>query len=574
MKIKWYLFILCISVISLDPLSSAYESPFIRRKRDFKSGAPKPINLLTTEDRKLSQKFSRSTPPLSPLPMRKPFRSLTVVTPTSMRQENPEEIIQENTVYEADVSVTCSTSDFVVRVRRGFYGLGADEHELTLGSSCRSNGDLGPHGDLLFTYPLTSCSGVRELLRDFLIYKYVLHYEPSPKRFPSRAHPIDVVVECHYLRHYSVQQLAVRPTWQTVVVGKKLKGRPIDFEITSMDVNIQVSALHLLTGEKLYISSCNATSSSGPKSSLKYIIVGNFGCMLDSKLNPGSSEFISRTDETLRFSFKAFQFTADPDTEVSIHCKLFVTSEDSGPAHKSCTYRDHRWRALAGHDSICDCCESKCVTIKPRRALVEGSASSGPLLVSDPLYTAEEGFLPVTSSAVGSIREDKINGSYYIGWNSNDEIWESAAVLKHDDGENKEQQLEESETIFGAMTESDLQELDYKESASEVRNFTEFREDGSGDDDNDTDILELSEEQMIYVNWTEGEALQNQNLPSQVALQRELEPPDCEEEDAKYACGGGGEEDGMTSFKVELKSDSSLGDSVDEEEKTWYFTWR
>jgi len=165
MKTKWYLFILCISVISLGSFSSAYEFPFIRRKRDFKSGAtkPKPINLSTIEDRKLSQKFSSSTPPSSQLPMRKPFRSLTVVTPTSMRQEQPEERIQSDIAYDPDVSVTCSTSDFVVRVRRGFYGLGADEHELTIGSSCKSNGDLGPQGDLLFTYPLASCSVVREV---------------------------------------------------------------------------------------------------------------------------------------------------------------------------------------------------------------------------------------------------------------------------------------------------------------------------------------------------------------------------------------------------------------------------
>lgn len=39
--------------------------------------------------------------------------------------------------------------------------------------------------------------------------------------------------------------------------------------------------------------------------------------MLDSKADPGSSQFVSRTDRTLRFSLKAFQFTSDPETEVS-----------------------------------------------------------------------------------------------------------------------------------------------------------------------------------------------------------------------------------------------------------------
>ena len=40
--------------------------------------------------------------------------------------------------------------------------------------------------------------------------------------------------------------------------------------------------------------------------------------MLDSKSDPGASRFVSRTDKTLRFSIQAFQFTADPDSEVSV----------------------------------------------------------------------------------------------------------------------------------------------------------------------------------------------------------------------------------------------------------------
>lgn len=62
-----------------------------------------------------------------------------------------------------DVSLTCSTSDFVVRVKPAFYGLGAAAEELRLGDTCRSNGVLRPYGDLLFTYPLTACEAVRQV---------------------------------------------------------------------------------------------------------------------------------------------------------------------------------------------------------------------------------------------------------------------------------------------------------------------------------------------------------------------------------------------------------------------------
>ncbi|XP_041828530.1 zona pellucida sperm-binding protein 3 [Melanotaenia boesemani] len=596
MKTKCYLLILCISVI-LPALSFAYESQLSRGRNVFELGAPnhEPISVSTTESQKLRQRISGAAALLSSLGLGRSFRSSTLVTPPSMRPGQ----MQADSPNDPDVSVTCSASDFVVRVRRAFYGLGADAQELTLGSDCKSNGDLGPHGDLLFKYPLTSCDAVRELPRGFLVYKYVLHYEPSSKRFPSRALPIDVSIECHYQRDYSVHQLAVQPTWQTVIVRKKLKGHPMDFQIRLMDdswktpaktheyllgqtVNVQVSNPHLSPGEKLYINVCYAAPSSDSKSSLRYTVIDNFGCMLDSKQDPGASEFISRTDKTLRFSLKAFQFTADPDTEVSIHCKLLVTSEDPGPAHKSCTYRGHRWRALAGHDSICECCESKCVTSKHRRALKEGSASSGPLLVSDQPYTVEDDLLPVSPSAASKI-EDKTNRNDYTQLNSPEKIWENGNVEKYADDKNTKQQFEERETILGADPEPDLEKLDYIErvledewSEPKVRNFNMFREDGSGGDEGE-DFSEISEEHMSHENQEEGELLHHgeqlkPTLPTKSGLQRELEPPDCEEENKKHACRV--EEDGTTASVVQLIRETSRADVVNEEEKTWYFTWR
>lgn len=40
--------------------------------------------------------------------------------------------------------------------------------------------------------------------------------------------------------------------------------------------------------------------------------------MLDSKGDLGTSEFVSQTDRTVRLSVLAFQFTADPNTEVRV----------------------------------------------------------------------------------------------------------------------------------------------------------------------------------------------------------------------------------------------------------------
>ncbi|XP_008279667.1 zona pellucida sperm-binding protein 3 [Stegastes partitus] len=532
-----------------------------------------------------------------------------------MRQEKPEANIQSDFAFLPDVSVTCSTSDFVVRVKPAFYGLGADVEELRLGSSCKSNGLLRPYGDLLFTYPLTACDGVRELPHGYLVYKFELHYEPSPRRFPSRAHRIKVEIECRYPRDHHVHQLAVRPTWQTYVMRKRLKGRPSDFQIKLMDdsrsepaqsqvyhlgqtMHFQVSAPFLPPGGKLYINSCYATPSSDSKSSLKYTIIDNYGCMLDSKRDPGASQFISRTDNSLSLSLKAFQFTVDPDTEVSIHCKLFVTSEDPGPTHKSCTYRDNRWKALTGDDSICECCESQCVTSKPWTAMMEGSARSGPLLVSDQPYTPEEGFLPVRSSVFSNRKEDEVAENHDIDeLHSNETLWEIEEVVKNDDGlEDEELQLEESGTILGDMKEPDLDELSLRErlledeqSEPEVRNLNEYKEDGSGYEERDSSQSKVKErfkeggeisdmDQMIHLSQRKGEGLPHwvqveETLLSEVSLQRKVEPPDSThgvENGTHTGRGEGG--DVMIASEVERRNDSSLAER-DEKEMTWYFTW-
>ncbi|XP_069580376.1 zona pellucida sperm-binding protein 3-like [Brachyistius frenatus] len=446
-----------------DDITAAdtYDSPITRGKRGFKLGAPKPKSIkLATEGRKSRQKFPSSKSPLSQLGSQRSYPPVTPVTPPPIDPGAIYARTQSDFAYLPDVSVTCSTSNFVVRVKRAFYGLGADAEELELGSSCKSNGVRRPHGDLLFTYPLTACDGVRQLPPGYLVYKFVLHYEPSPRRFPSSAHRLDVDVECRYQRDHHVHQLVVKPTWETVIVRKNLKGRPNEFQIKLMDdswsrpaesrvyqlgqtVNFQVSAPHLPAGGKLYIKSCYATPPSG-ESSLKYPIIGNSGCLLDSKRDPGASRFLSRTNKTLRLSLKAFQFTADPDTEVRVHCKFLVTSEEPGPAHKSCTYKGNMWGALTGDDSICECCESQCVTSKTRRAMMEGSASSGPLMVSDQPYTVEDGFLPVSSSLATKMREENNKISRYI-----DELPESAGIVKDDDDDDDDDGTGRRSSFYG-----------------------------------------------------------------------------------------------------------------------------
>lgn len=107
---------------------------------------------------------------------------------------------------------------------------------------------------------LTCCSP--QSSHDYLVYKYVLRYEPSPKRFPTQAYPIQVDIECRYprfglarnkfvflanvssrhlvsseklSRNHHVYQLSVQPTWKTEVVRKRLTGSLNKFQIELMD---------------------------------------------------------------------------------------------------------------------------------------------------------------------------------------------------------------------------------------------------------------------------------------------------------------------------------------------------
>ncbi|XP_062325875.1 zona pellucida sperm-binding protein 3 isoform X4 [Osmerus eperlanus] len=216
-------------------------------------------------------------------------------------------------------------------------------------------------------------------------------------------------------RYHHVYRLAVRPTWSTRIMHKTLKWRSIDFQIQLMDdswttpaqsqvyllgqtVNFQVTALHLPHGSlKLFIRNCYATTTSG--TSATYTIIDNFGCMQESQRNLGRARFVSpRTDGSLRFSLSAFQFTSDPHVQVTMHCNVFLTSEEPGPLHKSCSYTEHGWRALTGEHTICDCCNTTCSRL--RSALLEGSVTSSPLQISDQSYLtltpAEQSYLTLT----------------------------------------------------------------------------------------------------------------------------------------------------------------------------------
>lgn len=163
MNTNFYLYILWgVSSIVLLCAGDAHETPNKSTKKLFNPGAPKP------RPKKLSLSGYSSiyrTPSVRPSASRRrakgPNFSDGALKALARSPAETRALIQPDFAYVPDVSVTCSATDFVLRVKPGFYGLGADADELTLGGTCRSTGVLRPYGDLLFTYPLTACDPVR-----------------------------------------------------------------------------------------------------------------------------------------------------------------------------------------------------------------------------------------------------------------------------------------------------------------------------------------------------------------------------------------------------------------------------
>ncbi|XP_057714708.1 zona pellucida sperm-binding protein 3 isoform X1 [Corythoichthys intestinalis] len=475
-----------------------------------------------------------------------------------------------NRTYLPDVLLTCSAFDLVVRVKPSFYGFGADESELQLGQSCRSNGVLRPYGDLLFAYPLTACGSRKESTSDFLVYKFTLHYEPSTERFPSGAPRFDVVIECRYQRYNYVHQLAVKPTWTTVHLRKNLRVHPNEFQIHLMDdswsnpvknqvfrlgqkVNVQVSAPHLPTRRRLYINNCFALPDNNSSISHKYTIIGNLGCMLDSKRDPGgASRFISRANKTLRFSFKAFQFIFDPESEISIYCKLFASSKEPSPAQKSCSYRNKRWKALLGHDSICQCCDSQCGSSKSKRISIEGSVRSA-LLVADQPLVIEEGLLRVS----------RMTQPQHV--HSGDILWPNDDVPKND------KDYGGKSVILRGKLGHTVGKVDLEKKKSEEAGLKGFIKDGY--DVVEEEFKGLGAKHAIQDDEIKREELRDQvrmehMLVSQVPEQKLVPKLNTEGDEGNKHTNGTKE-----AAKTQSSDVQNNYEQVDDKELAWYFSW-
>ncbi|NWV37090.1 ZP3 protein, partial [Grantiella picta] len=116
------------------------------------------------------------------------------------------------------VAVECQESQLVVSVHRDLFGNGrlVSAADLSLGPAGCRHSRLDPSRNIVtFSAGLHECGSTVQITPDFLIYRTLLSYAPSPGSNPVivRSDPAVIPIECHYPRRDNVSSGAIRPTW-------------------------------------------------------------------------------------------------------------------------------------------------------------------------------------------------------------------------------------------------------------------------------------------------------------------------------------------------------------------------
>ncbi|XP_046693565.1 zona pellucida sperm-binding protein 3-like [Silurus meridionalis] len=278
-----------------------------------------------------------------------------------------------------NIELLCHVDRIYVRVVKSLF-TNPDAGKYLKVGTCSVNKATPEH--YYFLYPINNCNAQRQENENEVLYSNTLLYEPVTDEPVVRELPFSVPLECRYNKHFRAYSVGYRPQIEAGTVFLSLQS---GVSLTPVDENweplgtlqsytigqpmyFEARAPHSNDGKRLYLSKCYITASQNPDTtSSKYIVVDNFGCMVDGKNTPQSMFYPSDDKATLRFSVGALVFkdmVSQPEnkTEMFIHCEMQLGPEIPNASTKSCSYKPEMqgWLELNGEDSVCACCDSSC----------------------------------------------------------------------------------------------------------------------------------------------------------------------------------------------------------------------
>ncbi|XP_028265575.1 zona pellucida sperm-binding protein 3 [Parambassis ranga] len=310
------------------------------------------------------------------------------------------------------IEIQCHFDRMYVRVRRTIFKTTDAYQYLKLGT-CPVN-----EGNKAFYYLLydvkTDCGFKIVNNPGYLSISNVLHYNP---RTPvMREMPFHIPLKCKLPRLFHSYNVGFHPRLMGGTVYKALQPK------SSFTISLQDASGKLLSGTKtyalgqrmffeakgpdsnvnpgnkrLYLKKCFMTASRDPKSSPKYTVIDNLGCMTDSKLIQQSRFLTSDSKMVVKFSVGSLMFknvASSPSQKVYMHCEISVGPLTPTRSSKSCTYDrvTRRWTELYGDSSVCLCCKFTCSSGQPKA--FRSSITSQSWMVD--VHT-EDGYMEVTS---------------------------------------------------------------------------------------------------------------------------------------------------------------------------------
>ncbi|KAK5859623.1 hypothetical protein PBY51_021167 [Eleginops maclovinus] len=250
-----------------------------------------------------------------------------------------------------------------------------------------------------FYVDLTDCNFRRVVTGDALFYTNDLSYVPAPGSHNlAFTHP----VVCAYERPKDWYPSIYDPVFKTYGLGDLLFNIGLmndDFSGPAESTRFPLGSIIPIMASVdqkthqpllLLLDECVAatTPELHPESTM-YPIISNKGCLLESMTSRTKFEPRQKSSE-IRLSLQTFKFALGE--EVFIHCKLLAWDPNGlDSTKKACHYVKGRgWELLdnLAHNSLCDCCESKCKS-RRQRSIASGKhgmvqkAVLGPLTITD-----------------------------------------------------------------------------------------------------------------------------------------------------------------------------------------------